>query len=73
VVESDTICKNWDKLIGKKPTRQPKDEGIEIRQWSFKQTKKHTIQVPLPISKLAASPGHALFVKYNNKLKPEVF
>eukprot|EP00026_Physarum_polycephalum_P011079 Phypoly_transcript_11275.p1 GENE.Phypoly_transcript_11275~~Phypoly_transcript_11275.p1 ORF type:complete len:397 (+),score=49.50 Phypoly_transcript_11275:54-1193(+) len=71
-VENDTTCKNWDKLIDKKPTKQPKDEGIEIKQWYFKQAKKHSIQVPLPVTKLVASSGHALFVKYNNKLKPEV-
>jgi hypothetical protein len=71
-VENDTACKNWDKLIDKKQTKQPKDNKIAIKQWHFKQTKKHTLLVPLPIPDLVASTGHVLFIKYTNKLKPEV-
>jgi hypothetical protein len=64
---------NERKRASKEQEKDTEDtEGIKVMSWNFKQTKKHTLQVPLPIKKLSASSAHAVLIEYDNKLKPEV-
>lgn len=73
IVDSSKTLKNLAAPMKEKgKASSESDEDIKVMQWQFKQTKKHTIAVPLPIGKLAGEQHHAIAVTYTKKLKPEV-
>jgi len=64
---------------GSKTTNEKKTNkaGSEIKplQWSFKQHKKQTLQIPIPMQELSVSPfkeSDSIVLHYPNKLKPAV-
>lgn len=71
VVDKGSTCKTFAASLEKKGEKE-KEAEIKMMTWGFKQTKKHSIQVPLPSPLLPASQANAFVIDYPNKLKPEV-